>query len=146
MCRAQLIGVPGEKIAPPTILSKSVYIAKPIATKSRPHKPQDFAFMESDSNRMLTEAIIQVSTSPWRAQAFVVRDGHKSRMVIDYSQTIIRHSSKDAFAFPNMQDLFEKAAETTVFSKIDFEVCVSSNLSQSHGHIIHHVRSKWTTF
>ena len=85
------------KIVPPTILSKTVYSAKPIATKSRRHKPQDVAFMESEVNRMLAEGIIQVSTSPWPAQAFVVRDGPKPRMVIDYSQTINRHTSKDAF-------------------------------------------------
>ena len=74
---------PPMKIAPPTILSKTVYCAKPIATKSRRHKPQDVAFMESEVNRMLAEGIIQVSKSPWRAQAFVVRDGPRPRMVID---------------------------------------------------------------
>ena len=49
---------PVMKIAPPTILSKTVYSAKPIATKSRRHKPQDVAFMESEVNRMLAEGII----------------------------------------------------------------------------------------
>ena len=61
------------KIAPPTILSKTVYSAKPIGTKSRRHKLQDVTFMESEDNRMLAEGIIQVSASPWRAQAFVIR-------------------------------------------------------------------------
>ena len=31
---------------------------------------------------MLTKVITQVSTSPWRAQVFVARDGSKPRMVI----------------------------------------------------------------
>ena len=68
---------------------------------------------------MLTEGISQVSTSsPWRPQAFVLRDGTKPQMVIDYSQTKNRHTSKDAFPFSNMQDLLDQAAENTVFSKI----------------------------
>ena len=37
-------------------------------------------------------------------------------MVIDYSQTINRHTSKDAFPFPNVQDLLDQAAENTIFS------------------------------
>ena len=130
---------PAMKIAPPTRLSKTVYSAKPIATKSRRHKPQDVAFMESENNRMLAEGIIQVSTSPWRAQAFVVRDGPKPRMVIDYSQTINRHTSKDAFPIPNMQDLLDQAAENTTFFENRLEVCVSSNPPPSQGHVIHRV-------
>ena len=39
---------PELKIAPPTIFSSSVYGAKLIATKSRRHKPQDVAFMDSE--------------------------------------------------------------------------------------------------
>ena len=96
------LAFPAMKIATPTRLSKSIYSAKPIATESRRHKPQDIAVMESEVNRMLADVIIQVSTSPWRVQAFVVKDGPKPRMVIYYSQTIIRHTSKDAFPFPNM--------------------------------------------
>ena len=42
-------------------------------------------------------------------------------MVIVCSQTINRHTSKDAFPFPNMQDLLGQAAENTVFLKIDLK-------------------------
>ena len=105
------------KISPPNILSKSVYSTKLIATKTRRHKPPDVAFMESEVNRMLAEGIIQASTSSWRAQAFVVRDGLKPRMVIDYSQQINRHTSKDVFPFPNMQELLDQTAANTIFSK-----------------------------
>ena len=45
----------------------------------------------------------------------------KPRVVIDYSQTINRHTSKDAFPFPNMQDLLDQAVENTTFSKIDLK-------------------------
>ena len=77
--------------------------------------------MESEVTRMLTDGIIQVSTSPWRAQASVVRDGPKPRMVINYPQTIYLHTSKHAFSFPNMQDLFDQTVQNTVFSKIDLK-------------------------
>ena len=46
------------KIAPTTILFKSVYSAEPNATRSRRHKPQDVAYKESEVNRMLAEGII----------------------------------------------------------------------------------------
>ena len=58
--------------------------------------------------------IIQVSTSPWRTQAFVDRDGPKPRLVIEYSQTNNRHTSTDAFLLPNMQDLLDQAAEKNI--------------------------------
>ena len=77
--------------------------------------------MESEVNRTLAEGIIQCSVCPWRAQGFVVRDGPKPRMVIDYSQTINRHTSKDAFPFPNMKDLPDEAAANTILSKIDLK-------------------------
>ena len=66
--------------------------------------------MESEVTHRLTEDIIQVSTSPSRAQAFVVREGPKPQMVIDYSITINHHTSKDAFYLGNMQDLLDQAA------------------------------------
>ena len=73
--------------------------------------------MESEVNRSLADGIIQVSTSPWLAQAFVDRDGPEPRMVIDCSQTINGHTSKDAFLFPNFQILLDQAAENTFFRK-----------------------------
>ena len=74
-----------KKIAHPTILSSSVYGAKPIATKPRRHKPQDVAFMASEVTRMLTGGMTQASTFPLRAQAFVVTDGRKPRIVVVHS-------------------------------------------------------------
>ena len=99
------------KLAPLTKLFKSVYSANSIATKLRRHKTQDVAFMEFGVNRVLAEGIIHVSRSQWRAQASIVKDGPKRRIVIDYSQTINCHTSKGAFPFPNMQDLLDQAAE-----------------------------------
>ncbi|XP_075256708.1 uncharacterized protein LOC142349181 [Convolutriloba macropyga] len=113
-------GFPTMQIDPPVIFSHSVYKAKPIASKSREHKIEDRNFMDTEVKRMIADGIITVSTSPWRAQAFVNRD-HKPRMVIDYSETVNRYTSKDAFPFPDMQELLDKAAQNTVFSKIDLK-------------------------
>ena len=87
---------------------------------------------------MLTKVITQVSTSPWRAQVFVARDGSKPRMVITDSQTIERHTSKDAFPFPNMPDQLDQAAENTIFSRIDLK----STYHQIPLQLIHSLRLK----
>ena len=105
-------------IAPPIILSSSVYSAKLIAANSSRYKPQDSASRESEVTRLLSEGITQGSTSTRRAQPIVIRDVPKSRLLIDYSQTIIRHTSKDAFPFSKIQDLQDHATENTVFQKL----------------------------
>ena len=81
---------------------------------------QHIAFMESEDNRKFTQGFVQVSASPWRAQASVVRSGPKPRMVIDCPHTIIRHTSKDALSIPNMPNLLAEAIEN-FFSKIDLK-------------------------
>ena len=91
-------GFPTMQIDPPVIFSPSVYKAKTIASKSRKHKIEDRNFVDTEVKRMIADGIITVSTSPWRAQAFVNRD-HKPRMVIDYSETVNRYISKTRFPF-----------------------------------------------
>ena len=83
--------------------------------------------MEFENARMLTEGIAQVSTSRWRAQAFVVMDVPKPRIVIHYSLKINRPSSRDAFPFANMQNPLDQAAENTVFSKLDLKSAYHQN-------------------
>ena len=70
---------------------------------------------------MKTEvARIEPSTSPWRAQAFV-HHGHKDCMVIDYSETVNRFTDVDAYQFPEMEVLADKATHYHYFSKIDLK-------------------------
>ena len=128
------------------MLSTQFISAKPTVTKSRRQIPQNVAFMECEVTGMLADGISQVSTTPWRAQAFVVRNGRMLRMVIDCSQTTIRHTSKNVFLFPNMQDLLDQAVKNTIFFENRFEICVSSDPTSSQGHVIHCVRSKRTSF
>ncbi|KAI5752123.1 hypothetical protein M8J77_014045 [Diaphorina citri] len=71
---------------------------------------------------MLEDGIIEPSNSPWRAQAFVVRDGkRKPRMVIDYSQTINKFTLLDAYPLPRIEDIIAKVSENQVFSVIDLK-------------------------
>ena len=70
---------------------------------------------------MLEGDIIEVSHSPWRAQAFVV-NGKKPRMVIDYSATINKFIEVDAYPFPKTDEMLSAAAEDTVFSTIDLKL------------------------
>ena len=59
------------KISPPTMLFSSVYGANRIAAKSRHHKPQDVAFMESEGYRTLAESDVSTTTE---SKAIVFQD------------------------------------------------------------------------
>lgn len=64
---------------------------KPIATKSRSFSADDKTFIIVESSRLLSEIIIESSTSPWPAQIVAVKDPvnkHKKRLFIDYFQII----------------------------------------------------------
>ena len=111
---------PMMDVEPPLIFNDEVYTAKPVVTKARWCKAQDRNFMQKEVYRMLQEGIIEQSTSCWRSQAFVVH-GQKDRMVIDYSETVNRFTSLDAYPFPDMEALLNKAAEFHFFSKIDLK-------------------------
>ena len=78
--------------------SSTIPAAKPIPTKSGFCKKEDDEFMQTEITRLLEGDIIEVSHSPWRAQAFVV-NGKKPRMIIDYSATIKKFTEVDAYPF-----------------------------------------------
>ena len=101
---------PVMDIEPPVLFPEEVYMSKPVTTKARWSRAQDKVFMEQEVVRMLDQGIIEPSTSSWRAQAFVV---HKpeDRMVIDYSETVNRFTSLDAYPFPDKEQLLDNAAK-----------------------------------
>ena len=77
--------------------------------------------MDAEIQKLFDAGIIEVSNSPWRAQAFVSRTGHKPGMVIDYSETINRYTELDAYPFADAEGILNEAAEDCVFSKIDLK-------------------------
>jgi len=111
---------PVMKVEPPMIFNEEVYDAKPVITKSRWTSNKDREFMQNEITRMLKEGIIEPSNSCWRSQAFVVHKP-KDRMVIDYSETVNRFTKLDAYPFPDMEDLLNKATEYRIFSKLDLK-------------------------
>ena len=113
---------PPLKIDPPTVFSQlTKERAKPTVTKSRHTTPENREFIKNEIARLLRDGIIEPSSSPWRAQAFVVRHNSKPRMVIDYSETINRYTELDAYPFPDMEELLAGAAQDRFFSKIDLK-------------------------
>ena len=85
-----ICGTTAMDVKPPSLFSNLTPYCKPIAVKSRRYTSSDAKFIESETQRLLTEGIIEPSRSSWRAQVLVAADEkHKKRMVIDYSQTVI---------------------------------------------------------
>ena len=96
---------------PPFLFANLTEYCKPIATKSHRHSSEDREFIESETKRLLQEGIIEPSNSPWEAQALVVNNGGKKRMVIDYSQTINRFTLLDACPLPKINELVNKITQ-----------------------------------
>ncbi|KAL1446069.1 hypothetical protein WDU94_006611, partial [Cyamophila willieti] len=110
------------KVEPVSLFANLSPNCSPTVTKSRKQSIEDRHFIRAEIERMLQDGIIEESNSPWRAQAFVVRDGkRKPRMVIDYSQTINKYTLLDAYPLPRIEDIVSKVAEHQVYSIIDLK-------------------------
>ena len=87
---------------------------KPIATKSRRFSFDDEDFLQGDIDRLLSGRIIEPSTSPWRAQIVVVKNGTQSakkRQCIDDYQTINLYTKHDAYPLPRIDTMINKLAQ-----------------------------------
>ena len=70
---------PALQVEPPTLFSeRTLKVAEPVRTKSRFSSRLDRDFMDKEVERLLESGIIEVSHSPWRAQAFVVKGNNAS--------------------------------------------------------------------
>lgn len=107
-------------IDPPELFAHLSFDCKPIATKSRRYSVHDRAFIEAEIQRMLREGIIEPSNSTWRAQIVIARsEHHRRRLVIDYSELIIRFTYLDGHPLPRIEDLVREIAQYHYFSSID---------------------------
>ena len=97
---------------------------RPIATKSRSYSRQDKEFIGREVDRLLTEGVIETSTSPWRSQVLVVKsddtvENSKRRLCIDYSCTVNRYTYTDGYPLPRISDIITELANYKVFSTYD---------------------------
>jgi hypothetical protein len=97
---------------------------KPIATKSRKFSYEDKEFIKEKISEMISETVIEESSSPWRAQVVVVKDKsklHKKRLCIDYSQTINLYTELDAYPLPRIDEMINNLAQYSVYSTFDLK-------------------------
>ena len=97
---------------------------KPIATKSRRFSFDDEDFIQGEIDRLLSGGIIEPSSSPWRAQIVVVKNGTQSvkkRLCVDYSQIINLYTELDAYPLPRIDTMINKLAQYKVFSTYDLK-------------------------
>ena len=94
---------------------------KPIAVKSRQYCESDKLFIANEIKKLLEDDIIEASRSPWRAQIVVVRNEKKTRMCIDYSQTINLYTELDAYPIPRIDTMVNELAKYAVFTKYDLK-------------------------
>ena len=78
---------------------------RPIAVKSRNYSEADRTLIRDEIQKLLKDGIIGASRLPWRAQVVVVRTDTKTRMCVDYSQTINLYTSLDAYQFPRIDEM-----------------------------------------
>lgn len=115
-----LCGLTTLSVDPPQLFENLTDDCHPIAAKSRRYSHSDRKFIESETQRLLKEGIIEPSTSPWRAQVVVTKDeNHKKRLVIDYSETINRFTQLDAYPLPRIDETVNNIAQYRFFSTID---------------------------
>lgn len=95
---------------------------KPIAVKSRRYSNKDTIFIKNEMKKLEDDDIVEETTTPWRAQVLVSRsENQKTRLVVDYSQTINKFTQLDAYPLPQMDELVNKIAQFSWFSTLDLK-------------------------
>lgn len=110
------------KVSEPSLFPNVTPNHKPIATKSRRFSNDDKQFIREKVSELLSEGIIEESSSPWRAQVVVVKDEtkrHRKRMCIDYSQTVNLYTELDAYPLPRIDEMVNELAKYSLYSTYD---------------------------
>ena len=116
-------GLTVMNITPPKLFENLTPECKPIATKSRKFCQKDVKFIDQAVSKLIDNDKIEDSTSAWRSQLLVTTedDNHKSRLVVDYSQTINRFTELDAYPMPNIEDMVRTISQYNYFSTYDLK-------------------------
>ena len=81
---------------------------KTIATKFCKYSKADHKFEKHQIQQMLKDDIMQLSTSPWRAQIIVTQDPnlhHRKQLCVDFSETINVYTELDAYPLTRIDDM-----------------------------------------
>ena len=116
--------VSAASIGEPSLFANASLKCKPIATKLRRFSLDDRQFIQSEVNRLMSDGVIEFSTSPWRAQVVVVKSAvpsNKKRLCVDYSQTINQYTELDVYPLPRIDDMINNLAHYRVFSTFDLK-------------------------
>ena len=122
ICPEKVCCVAAANIDPPRLFRFLRKYMHPRATPFRRYSEDDANFIKTEVQKLLSEEIIEPSTSPWRAQVLLTKnDSHKRRMVIDYSQTINRFTELDAYPLPRIDEQINQLAKCRIFSTLDLK-------------------------
>jgi len=130
-------------LEPPHLFEYLLPDSKPIAAPSWQYSSEDTKFIRSEVQRLLDADIIELARSPWRAQVFVVKQGEKKRLVIDYSVTSNRFTLLDAYSLPNIEDL---VIQNQVLQLYWSSIGVSPSAPVSWWTALHRLGSWWSAF
>ncbi|XP_055869763.1 uncharacterized protein LOC129923337 [Biomphalaria glabrata] len=118
----QVCTLKAARVEAPRLFANLAPNCHPIATKSRKYSMPDSKFIQTEIKRLLSDKIIEPSTSPWRAQIIVTtNERHKKRMVIDYSQTINRFTYLDTYPVPKVDELVQEISKYSMYSTFDLK-------------------------
>ena len=122
---APVCAVSAATIDEPSLFSNLLPDCKPIASKSRRFSKDDQDFIQNEVSKLLTEGIVEISSSPWRAQVVVTKDPlnrYKKRLCIGYSQTMNQYTYLDAYHLPRIDDMVNDLAVYKVYSTFDLKI------------------------
>ena len=117
-----ICGMTTVDVKPPSLFSNLTPDCTPIAVKSRRYTSSDAKFIESETQKLLSEGLMEPSTSPWRAQVLVTADEkHKNRMVVDYSETVNSFSQLDEYPLIRIDYIVQKIGQYSIYSTLDLK-------------------------
>ena len=89
--------------------------------------PSELVELKKQIKELLDKGFIRASSSPWGSPVLFAKNG-TLRLCIDY-RALNMVTIKNKYPMPRINDLFDQLAQAKVFSKIDFEVGISSTES-----------------
>ena len=118
----KICGLTAASVTPPLLFANLTKDCSPVADRSRRYSSDDRDFIRREVKHLLSEGIIEPSTSPWRAQVLITGSANtRKRMVVDYSRTINRFTLLDAYPLPRIDDMIRRISQYRIYSTLDLK-------------------------